>query len=109
MLVDAGFIILASFISPFKSHREKVRNLFTHQEFIEVYCRCPLVECERRDTKGLYKKARSAEIRSFTGISSSYEEPLNPDLLLDTNSQTLEESVNKVIALLEKKKIFAKI
>jgi len=109
MFVDAGIITLASFISPFKSHREKVRNLFTHQEFIEVYCRCPLVECERRDTKGLYKKARSAEIRNFTAISSPYEEPLNPDLLLDTNSQTLEESVNKVIALLEKKKIFSKV
>ena len=109
MFVDAGIIVLVALISPFASQREQVRKLFSNEDFIEVYCRCPLVECARRDTKGLYKKAESGEIKNFTGISSPYEEPLKPDLLLDTCSQTLEESVDTVISLLDKRKIFTKM
>jgi adenylylsulfate kinase len=108
MFVEAGIITLAALISPFAKSRNQVRNLFSGRDFIEVYCRCPLVECARRDTKGLYKKAESGETKNFTGVSSPYEEPLNPELLLNTNSQTLEECVNKVIALLEKRKLFSK-
>lgn len=104
MFVDAGIITLVSLISPFSKSRDQVRNLFSDQDFIEVYCRCPLVECERRDAKGLYKKARSGEVKDFTGISSPYEEPLNPELLLDTHSQTLEECVDAIISLLDKRK-----
>tara|TARA_B100000315_G_scaffold256945_1_gene304263 strand:- start:316 stop:951 length:636 start_codon:yes stop_codon:yes gene_type:complete len=109
MFVDAGIIVLVALISPFSSQRERVRKLFSNEDFLEIYCRCSLVECARRDTKGLYKKAKSGEIKNFTGISSPYEEPLNPDLLLDTCSQTLEESVDTVISILDKRKIFTHI
>jgi adenylylsulfate kinase len=83
--------------------------MFSNQDFIEVYCRCPIVECIRRDVKGLYEKAKSGEIKDFTGVSSPYEEPLNPDLLLDTCSQTFEESVGAVMSLLEKRNLFTKV
>jgi adenylylsulfate kinase len=106
MFVEAGVITLASLISPFSKSRDKVRSMFFNQDFIEIYCRCPIVECIRRDVKGLYEKVKSGEIKDFTGISSPYEEPLNPDLLLDTHAQTLEESVEAVISILDKKKIF---
>ena len=109
MFVDAGVITLVSLISPFSKSRDQVRSMFSNQDFIEVYCRCPIVECIRRDVKGLYKKAKSGEIKDFTGISSPYEEPLKPDLLLDTCSQTLEESVDTVISLLDKRKMFTKV
>ena len=109
MFMDAGIITLVSLISPFAAQREQVRNLFSNEDFIEVYCRCPIVECVRRDVKGLYEKAKSGEIKDFTGISSPYEEPLNPDLLLDTSSQTFKESVDTVISLLDKRKIFTKV
>ena len=109
MFVDAGLIVLVALISPFASQREQVRKLFPNEDFLEVYCRCSLVECVRRDTKGFYKKAKSGEIKNFTGISSPYEEPLNPDLLLDTCSQTLGESVDTVISLLDKRTIFTKV
>ena len=106
MFVDAGIITLASLISPFSKSRDQVRSMFSNQDFIEVYCRCPIVECARRDVKGLYEKAKAGDIKDFTGISSPYEEPLNPDLLLDTHVQTLEESVDAIISIFEKKKIF---
>ena len=109
MFVDAGIITLVSLISPFSKSRDQVRSMFSNQDFIEVYCRCPIVECVRRDVKGLYEKAKSGEIKDFTGISSPYEEPLNPDLLLDTSSQTFKESVDTVISLLDKRKIFTKV
>ena len=109
MFVDSGTIVLVSLISPLASQRKKVRKLFSNEDFIEVYCCCPLVECARRDTKGLYKKVISGQLKNFTGISSPYEEPLNPDLLLDTCSQTLEESVDTVISILDKRKIFTHI
>ena len=109
MFVDAGIITLASLISPFSKSRDQVRSMFSNQDFIEVYCRCPIVECIRRDVKGLYEKAKSGDIKDFTGISSPYEEPLNPDLLLDTCSQTFEESVGEVMSLLDKRKIFTKV
>jgi adenylylsulfate kinase len=109
MFVDAGVITLVSLISPFSKNRDKVRSMFSNQDFIEVYCRCPIVECIRRDVKGLYEKAKSGEIKDFTGVSSPYEEPLNPDLLLDTCSQTFEESVGAVMSLLEKRNLFTKV
>ena len=104
MFVDAGVITLVSLISPFSKGRDKVRSMFSNQDFIEVYCRCPIVECVRQDVKGLYEKAKSGEIKDFTGISSPYEEPLNPDLLLDTCSKTLKDSVDSVMSLLNTEK-----
>lgn len=103
LFLEAGVISLTAFISPFRSDREKVRSLFPHGDFLEIYCRCPLEVCEARDTKGLYKRARSGEVKNFTGISSPYEEPAAPELVVDTNLLTQEESVERVMGLLRER------
>jgi len=100
LMLEAGVITLTAFISPFRQDRERVRSLFPHHDFLEIYCRCPLEVCEERDVKGLYKKARNGEIPHFTGISSPYEEPINPELVVDTSVLTLGESVDAVLDLL---------
>jgi len=100
LFADAGVITLTAFISPYRADRDKARDLLKPGEFIEIYVDCPLEECEKRDTKGLYKKARAGEIKEFTGISAPYEEPFSPELVLDTAVETLEESVEKVITYL---------
>lgn len=97
LFVDAGVIVLNAFISPFRDDRETVRRLFQPSEFIEVYVKCPLEECERRDVKGHYKRARAGEIRSFTGIDSPYEEPENPEVTIDTARLDLNEAVDLLI------------
>ncbi len=107
LFLEAGVISLTAFISPFRSDREKVRNLVPHGDFLEIYCHCPLEICEERDVKGLYKKARAGEIKAFTGIDSPYEEPLAPELTVDTGSETLEESASKVIKLLKERGILS--
>lgn len=109
LFVDAGIIALAAFISPFRADREKVRRLMGDEDFIEVYCRCPVEVCEQRDVKGHYKRARSGEIKEFTGISSPYEEPKNPDIILDTADISIEESVQMVIDLLIKKGVISEV
>jgi len=106
LFVDAGVIALTAFISPFHKDRELVHKLMG-DDFLEVYCRCPVEVCEQRDVKGLYKKARAGEIDNFTGISAPYDEPQNPDLVLDTDKQSLEESVEQVLKLLVKNDIVA--
>ncbi|HKQ30018.1 MAG TPA: adenylyl-sulfate kinase [Burkholderiales bacterium] len=100
LFLQAGVISLAAFISPYRKDRMAVRDLVGAEDYIEVYCRCALQVCEERDVKGLYKRARAGEIKEFTGISSPYEEPENPDLVLDTDTQTVEACAEKVIALL---------
>ncbi|MCF7967344.1 adenylyl-sulfate kinase [Methylobacter sp. Wu8] len=105
LLLEAGVITLTAFISPFKTERAIARSLMPDGDFIEIHCFCPLPVCEQRDVKGLYKKARLGEIKEFTGISSPYEEPENPDLRIDTNLLTLEESVQQVISLLRVRNI----
>lgn len=100
LFLEGGVIVLTAFISPFRSDRERVRNLVLHGDFMEVYCKCPLEICERRDVKGMYKKAREGKIPEFTGISSPYEEPFNPELSLETGYMSVEESVSKVIDML---------
>jgi adenylylsulfate kinase len=97
LFVDAGLIAMTAFISPYREDRDDVRALLKEGEFIEVFVRCPLDECERRDPKGIYKKARSGEVREFTGISAPYEEPERPEIILDTDKMTLEESVEAVM------------
>ena len=99
LFVDAGVIALTAFISPLHSDRAMVRKLMG-EDFVEVYCRCPIEVCETRDVKGLYKKARAGEIKDFTGISAPYEAPENPDLVIDTDKISLEKSVEKVMDLL---------
>ncbi|WJQ80076.1 adenylyl-sulfate kinase [Brevibacillus brevis] len=105
LFVDAGVITLTAFISPYREDRELARNLVEAGEFIEIYVKCSLDECERRDVKGLYRKARSGEIGQFTGISAPYEEPLQAELVIESDKQTIEESVQIVLTYLEKHKI----
>jgi adenylylsulfate kinase len=100
LFVEAGVITLAAFISPFSDDRNRVKSLMEQSEFIEIFVDCSIDVCEKRDTKGLYKKARKGEVANFTGISSPYEPPENPDLVVDTVSQTLDESVKLVMNLL---------
>jgi len=97
LFVEAGVITLTAFISPFSADRLLARQLFEPGEFIEVYCRCSLEVCESRDIKGMYRRARAGEIRSFTGISSPYEAPKNPELTVDTGSMPLDQCVTQVI------------
>ena len=105
LMVDAGLITLVSFISPFKSERQMARDLLSSDEFFEIFINTPLEECEKRDPKGLYKKARAGELKNFTGIDSLYEEPENPDLILDTASSNAEELTDQIINFLKSKKI----
>lgn len=99
---QAGIINMTSFISPYRVDRRKARDLASEGEFIEIFCRCSLDACEERDKKGLYKKARAGEIPEFTGISAPYEEPENPEIIIDTDKEPIEEGVGKVISYLEK-------
>ncbi len=101
LFIDAGVVALTAFISPFRSDRDKIRKQVAEGDFIEVYCECPLEICESRDVKGLYQRARKGEIRDFTGISSPYEEPESPELVLKTGEQSLEECVEEVISYLK--------
>jgi bifunctional enzyme CysN/CysC len=105
LMLDAGLIVLTAFISPFKSERFKARNLTNRNEFIEIFVKASLKTCEKRDPKGLYKKARLGKIKKFTGISSKYEQPNNPEITLDTEKSTPEYLANKVINYLKIKKI----
>ena len=103
LMVDAGLITLVSFISPFKSERQMARDLLSSDEFFEIFVNTPLEECEKRDPKGLYKKARAGELKNFTGIDSSYEEPENPDFILNTSSGNAEELTDQIIKFLKDK------
>ncbi|MGG4450621.1 adenylyl-sulfate kinase [Brevibacillus porteri] len=105
LFVDAGLITLTAFISPYREDRELARNLVEAGEFIEVYVKCSLDECERRDVKGLYQKARNGEIGQFTGISAPYEEPVQAELVIESDKQTIEESVQSVLTYLEEQQI----
>ena len=105
LMVDAGLITLVSFISPFKSERQMARDLLSSDEFFEIFVNTPLEECEKRDPKGLYKKARAGELKNFTGIDSLYEEQENPDIILDTASSNAEELTDQIINFLQLKKI----
>ncbi len=101
LFLEAGVITLTAFISPFRSDRNRVRDLVNEGEFIEIYCKADLNVCEQRDVKGLYAKARRGEIAEFTGISSPYEAPLNPELVIDTGAESLENCVAQVINYLQ--------
>jgi adenylylsulfate kinase len=110
LFVEAGVIALTAFISPFRSGRDRVRSMVPHGDFIEIYCKCSLEVCERRDVKGLYKRSRVGEVRHFTGISSPYEPPLNPELEIVTDgSIPLEQSAEQVITLLWKRGILGAV
>lgn len=103
LFVDAGVVVLAAFISPFRTDRDQVRKLVSSEEFIEIFVDCPLEICEQRDIKGLYKKARKGEIPDFTGISSPFEPPLNAELVINTNDITENDAVNMITTYIMKK------
>lgn len=103
LFLEAGVIVLTAFISPFRSDRKLVRNMVLHGDFLEIYCNTPINICEQRDVKGLYEKARKGEIKDFTGISSPYETPENPELIVMTGSNSLESCVEQVIILLRER------
>ena len=105
LMVDAGLVVLTAFISPFQSERDMVRNLVEDGEFIEVFLDTPLEVCETRDPKGLYKKARAGEIKHFTGIDSDYQIPASPEIKIDTSKNTLDQSVQELVAYLKQQQI----
>ena len=100
LFVEAGTIVLTAFVSPYRADRERARGVVQHGDFLEVWCRCPVDVCEQRDPKGHYKRAKAGEIKGFTGVSAPYEEPRDPELVLDTAKLTLDESVDRLLALL---------
>ncbi|MCB1866307.1 MAG: adenylyl-sulfate kinase [Chromatiales bacterium] len=108
LFVDAGIVAITAFISPFRADRQRVRSMFAHGDFYEVYCRCSLEICEQRDVKGLYARARAGEIAHFTGISSPYEEPETPELSVDTGDSSLDETVAELLELLEARGVIAR-
>ncbi len=103
LFIEAGVITLTAFISPFAADRQQVRELVPDGDFIEIYCHCPLEVCEARDVKGLYKKARTGEIKEFTGISSPYEIPENPELAINTAGKSVDECVDQIVAFLQQR------
>ena len=105
LFADAGIITITAFISPYKKGRDFCREIIDKNRFIEIYTKAPLETCEKRDPKGLYKKARAGEIKDFTGIDAPYEEPEKPELTLNTNKETIEECANKVIKKIREMKI----
>ncbi len=109
LFVDAGLITLAALVSPYRADRDRARALFDPQDFIEVYCQCPLAICEQRDVKGLYKRARAGDIPELTGISAPYEEPEQPELVLETALVSAEQGVQIMLDQLLKRGILPHI
>lgn len=105
LFMEAGIIVLTAFISPFRIERERVRNMVDSCDFMEIFCDSPIEICEKRDVKGLYKKARSGEIKDFTGVTSKYEIPKNPELTAYTGQTPLEECVQAVLVELRRRGI----
>jgi len=102
LMLESGLIVMTAFISPFNKDRNEARRLISNDDFIEIYCKASLETCEARDVKGLYKKARAGKIKNYTGIDSPYEVPENPDLIIDTDNETLDNAVFKILNFLEK-------
>ena len=103
LFADAGLIAITAFISPYRKYRNFCRELVGNGRFIEIYAKASLETCEKRDPKGMYKKARAGIIKDFTGINAPYEEPENPELIVDTDKETVEESTEKVLKKLKEK------
>ena len=103
LMVDAGLIVLAAFVSPYKKDRDNIKSIVKDINFVEIYINTSIKECERRDVKGLYKKARTGEIKNMTGVSAPYEAPENPDIEIKTEQETIEEAVQKILNFIEPK------
>ena len=109
LMLESGLIVMTAFISPFNKDRNEARKLISSDDFIEIYCKASLEICETRDVKGLYKLARAGEIKNYTGIDSPYEIPENPELIIDTDNQGLEDSVSTILSFLELNGIISKL
>ena len=96
-MIDAGLVVLAAFVSPYKKDRENIRTIVKDVNFVEIYINTSIEECERRDVKGLYKKARAGEIKNMTGISAPYEAPEQPDISIETERESVETSVKRIV------------
>ena len=103
LMVEAGLVVLAAFVSPYKKDREKIRSIVKDVNFVEVFINTSVEECERRDVKGLYKKARAGEIKNMTGISAPYEAPENPDIEIKTEEETIENAVLRIVDYINNK------
>ena len=101
LMLEAGLIVMTAFISPFKEDRNEARALIAKDNFIEIYCKASMETCEKRDVKGLYKKARAGKIKNYTGIDSPYEAPVNPELIINTDKESLDESISKILSYLQ--------
>ncbi|GAB1855748.1 adenylyl-sulfate kinase [Flavobacteriaceae bacterium MHTCC 0001] len=103
LFLDAGMVVIAAFITPYNAIRKEIKNIIGDEYYVEVFVNTPLEVCEERDTKGLYKKARSGQIKNFTGISSPFEKPLSPTIEIKTPQETPEEAVNRILEVLKEK------
>jgi len=103
LMVDAGLVVLAAFVSPYEKDRDGIKQIVGGENYIEIFVNTPIEECERRDVKGLYAKARAGEIQNFTGINAPYEAPINPHMEIDTSKLTVEEAVTVIIKHIENK------
>ena len=103
LFLDAGVVLLSAFISPFQADRDQVKSIVGDENYFEVFVDAPLEVCEQRDVKGLYKKARAGEVKNFTGISSPYEKPSKPDVVISTDKMSVEESLNVLMTAIEPK------
>ena len=97
LFVDAGLFVITAFIAPYREDRRQVRTLLNEDQYIEVYVKCSISECEKRDPKGLYQKAKAGEIKQFTGISAPYEEPENPEIIIETDRMSIDECVKQIL------------
>ena len=97
LMIDAGLVVLAAFVSPYKKDRENIKNIVKDVNFVEIFINTSVEECERRDVKGLYRKARAGKIKNMTGVSAPYETPENPDIEIKTEEESIEDSVTKII------------
>ena len=105
LMMDAGLVVLAAFVSPYRIDRDHIRNVVGHNNMIEIYIKTSVEECERRDVKGLYKKARKGEIKNMTGISAPYESPLHPDIQINTEEVTVVDAAKQIINFINPKLI----
>ncbi len=103
LMMDAGLVVLAAFVSPYQRDRDHIRNIVGHNNMVEIYINTSIEECERRDVKGLYKKARKGEIKNMTGISAPYESPLDPDIQINTEEMTVVEATKQIINFINPK------
>lgn len=104
LMIDAGLVVLASFVSPYREDRENVKRIVGYENFIEVFVNTPIEECERRDVKGLYAKARAGEIKNFTGVNAPYEAPMAPDVEIDTTKVSVDAAVSVILSHLKNRK-----